>query len=255
MKRCILLSAALLSGSAVSGCQSETSVSWKPAAKSPGNDAVKSPAPTPEPSPQVAAQSKHKALQPQTDKSNGNKPPWSGHKLVDFELVERSGRKITRADLLGKPAVFCFIFTQCRGPCLSMSAQMADLQKWLRLRKLDVRLVSISVDPRRDTPEVLREYAKNFGADKNRWWFLTGKRAEIFKIIRSTFGQLVYDVKGGDSGFEVAHTTSLMLVDAKGRVVGEFSFKFPEKLHRRLLQWKRTGSFSSSGGAVPGAKS
>lgn len=244
MKHFLPIAAVLMSALAVAGCESGTSVSWKPAAKSAGDETAKSPERTPDPSPKAVANNKPTIFQPKTDTSDPNKPPWDGHTLVDFELVERSGRKITRADLLGKPSLFCFIFTQCRGPCLAMSGQMADLQKWLRSQKLDVRLVSISVDPRRDTPEVLREYAKNFGADKDGWWFLTGKRPEIYKIIRSTFGQRVYEVAGANPGFEVFHATTLMLVDAKGNVVGEYSFKFPEKLKQRLLEWKRTGSLS-----------
>src|SRR5262249_55172554 len=80
-----------------------------------------------------------------------------------FSLTECHGQTVTKADLLGKPWVACFIFTRCAGPCPRVSEQMQILQN--RLKGIDVRLVSFSVDPDRDTPEDLRKYAKVYKAD------------------------------------------------------------------------------------------
>jgi len=241
MKRFLHLNAVLFSASFIFGCESQTGDSWKPTAKSANGDVPKSPAPS------VAEKTGPRVFQPKVDTSDPGKPPWEGKTLADFELTERSGRKVTRADLLGKPAVVCFIFTHCRGPCQDVSVKMYELQKFLKQRNMDVQLVSISVDPKRDTTDVLQRYAKNFAADKFGWWFLTGKQQEIYKLIRSGFGQRVYEELGARPGFEVAHSTNLMLVDKAGKIIGAYNAQSPVSmaaLQQRLARWKRTGSFA-----------
>src|SRR5437879_4519339 len=87
--------------------------------------------------------------------------------VADFALTERSGDNVRRADLLGKTWVAAFIFTRCAGPCTQISGAMAHLQH--DLAGLDnVMLVSFTVDPEFDQPEVLRAYAKRFQADPKR---------------------------------------------------------------------------------------
>lgn len=177
--------------------------------------------------------------------------PGSGSPLIaDFQLTERSGRIIRRDDLKGQPWVACFIFTHCAGPCSDVSAQMSFLQEWLQKTDTKVRLVTFTVDPQRDTPEVLRRYADNFGADKDRWLFLTGDKQRIYRLIRESFRQTVYELTGKDRkpGWEVAHSTSLVLVDEHCRVVETFIARDPVSmatLKQRLQQWKRTGSFKT----------
>src|SRR4029079_16795391 len=70
---------------------------------------------------------------------------WDPAGVPDFELIERSGRKITRADLLGRPWAVCFIFTRCAGPCPQITGQMRLLQD--RLKDKDIRLVTKTVHP------------------------------------------------------------------------------------------------------------
>ena len=82
-------------------------------------------------------------------------PLWDPAGIEEFSLTEAHGQTVTKADLLGKPWVACFIFTRCLGPCPVVSEQMQTIQN--RLKGFDVRLVSFSVDPERDTPEVLLE--------------------------------------------------------------------------------------------------
>lgn len=102
-------------------------------------------------------------------------------RVPDFALTERSGRRITLADLLGKVWVVNFFYTECTETCPLQSANMARLQADLS-GEPDVRLVSISVDPEHDTPEVLAEYANRFGADPDRWLFLTGPKDAIYRL-------------------------------------------------------------------------
>ncbi len=101
--------------------------------------------------------------------------------VPDFSLIERSGRRVERSALLGKIWVVNFMYTHCSDTCPLQSAEMARLQADLATEP-DVRLVSITVDPKRDTPQVLSRYADRFRANKGRWLFLTGEREAIYRL-------------------------------------------------------------------------
>ena len=164
--------------------------------------------------------------------------------VADFSLTERSGRVIQRADLSGKTWVAAFIFTRCAGPCAQVSRSMADLQRDLAGND-DVVLVSFTVDPEFDTPQVLQAYAQRYGADPDRWLFLTGNRDEIYPLIRASFllGVERNQGPGSQPGYEVEHSTKLVLVDRRGHIRGYFDStgtgELPE-LERRisLLVWQ-----------------
>ncbi|MHB2016811.1 MAG: DUF420 domain-containing protein [Candidatus Xenobia bacterium] len=132
--------------------------------------------------------------------------------VADFTLTERSGRTVHLADLRGKVWIADLIFTTCPGPCPLMSHEMAQLQKSLPRR---VQLVSFSVDPEHDTPAVLSAYAKQYGADPDRWWFLTGDPTTIQNLARNSFKQAVEPGQGG-----VVHGTHFVLVDGDGNLRG-----------------------------------
>jgi cytochrome oxidase Cu insertion factor (SCO1/SenC/PrrC family) len=106
--------------------------------------------------------------------------------VPDFALIERSGQAMTRADLLGKVWIASVIFTRCVDECPVISNHMARLQEALAAEP-DVRLVSITVDPAYDTPEVLTRYAQSFAAQPQRWFFLTGDKASIYRLVREGF--------------------------------------------------------------------
>ena len=106
--------------------------------------------------------------------------------LPDFSLVERDGRLITLADLRGKVWIADFIYTHCTDTCPLQTAEMVRLQADLTT-EAEVRFVSITVDPAQDTPEVLTEYAARFGADRERWLFLTGRKHAIYTLAQKGF--------------------------------------------------------------------
>ena len=106
--------------------------------------------------------------------------------VPDFALIERSGQSVTRADLLGKVWIASVIFTRCVDECPLVSSHMARLQDAFAAEP-DVRLVSITVDPGYDTPEVLTRYAQSFAAQPQRWFFLTGDKATIYRLVREGF--------------------------------------------------------------------
>jgi cytochrome oxidase Cu insertion factor (SCO1/SenC/PrrC family) len=113
--------------------------------------------------------------------------------VPDFVLRERSGQPVSKADLLGKVWIVNFIFTQCVEECPLAISLMARLQEAFTT-EADVRLVSITVDPEHDTPEVLREYAESVGAHPQRWLFLTGEKERIYRLAREGFRLGVLEV-------------------------------------------------------------
>lgn len=99
--------------------------------------------------------------------------------VPEFSLMERNGRPVTLRDLRGKAWVANFIYTECTQTCPLQSLEVASLQREFATTA-DLRLVSITVDPKHDTAEVLRAYAERYGADRERWLFLTGEKREIY---------------------------------------------------------------------------
>jgi len=139
-----------------------------------------------------------------------------------FALTERSGKTVTNHDLAGKIWVADFIYTTCPGPCPLVTAGMARIQDSVA-HDPRVQLVTFTVDPQTDTPPVLAKYADQFGADPNRWWFLTGPEKPLYDLIQKGFLQVVQDNSGQpqqDGQFKVTHSTYLALVDADGTVRG-----------------------------------
>ena len=134
--------------------------------------------------------------------------------LPDFSLVNQSGRSVTRSDLLGHVIIVDFVFTRCQGPCPALSDQMARLQDaWFRLP--EVKLVSISVDPEWDKPEVLSAYAERYGAKGSVWHFLTGEKSRVYDLIRNGFRA---SVEVTDGPHQILHSTQLAVVDKRGRI-------------------------------------
>lgn len=160
-------------------------------------------------------------------------------KLPAFSLVNRDGRTIRLEDLAGAAWAADFIFTRCPASCPMMSARMSRLERSLP-RDLDVLLVSISVDPGHDTPEVLERYAKKYQAPE-RWLFLTGEREEVRKLSVEGFKLgLDMDPPPGMAGPEpILHSTRFVLVDGEGQIRGyyeAFDEASTKKLRKDLLR-------------------
>ncbi len=135
-----------------------------------------------------------------------------------FQLVNQNGQLFGSAQLNGKIWIADFIFTSCRGPCPLISTRMSELQK--PLEKTDVHLVSFSVDPETDTPEVLRGYAEKLHAEPKRWDFLTGPKSAIYKLSHDGFKLAISD--GSDAEGIPVHSTRMVLVDRQGQIRGYY---------------------------------
>jgi protein SCO1/2 len=147
-----------------------------------------------------------------------------------FQLTNQSGQAFGSAQLSGKVWIADFIYTTCPGPCPMISSRMSELQK--PLERTDVHLISFSVDPEKDTPEVLRGYADKLQADPGRWDFLTGARSAIYKLSHDGFKLPVSD--GGDAQGIPVHSTRMVLVDRHGQIRGYYDATEPDAITKLL---------------------
>jgi cytochrome oxidase Cu insertion factor (SCO1/SenC/PrrC family) len=141
--------------------------------------------------------------------------------VAPFAFTEAHGQTIRREDLLGEPWIASSIFTRCTGPCPMVTSTMKKLAA--RLAGSRTKLVTFSVDPEYDTPEVLEHYAHDAGADPKRWLFLTGKTDAIDAFIRASFVSPVERDARAAIGEHVSHSTRIVVVDKLGRVRGQYS--------------------------------
>jgi len=162
--------------------------------------------------------------------------------LPHFALTNRDGRRVTLGDLAGTPWIADFIFTRCPGICPFMSQQMSRVASELPSSGT-VRLVSFSVDPDYDTPEVLQEYAERHAAPEH-WYFLTGERQKIRSLSRDGFLLAVADATdegqaaaddAGESIEPIVHSNRFVLVDRAGRIRGYYD-AFAEREVEKLLR-------------------
>ncbi|MFV1981373.1 MAG: FG-GAP-like repeat-containing protein, partial [Rhodothermia bacterium] len=153
--------------------------------------------------------------------------------LPEFTLTDQSGSAFGSAQLRGKVWIANFIFTRCRSTCPRQTTRMSQLQRLLKKESAweGIRLVSISVDPEFDTPEVLRGYADQYFADQDHWKFLTGSRAKIWSLSKDGFRLPVADDKE-DTEMPILHDTKLVLVDRLGRIRGYFDALSEQDIER-----------------------
>lgn len=141
-----------------------------------------------------------------------------------FTFVERSGKSVSLDDLLGSPWIAVPFYARCMGPCPSMTGDLRA-QVYPQLAGTDVRMVSFSVDPAFDTPEVLEEWAARFSVPDDRWLFLTGAPAEMEAFVRE--GLKVALARSDDPtveiGLAITHATRLPVIDIEGRIAGWYT--------------------------------
>jgi protein SCO1/2 len=152
--------------------------------------------------------------------------------IPSFSLIDQMGHAFTREDLQGKVVLANFIFTNCTEYCPTLSPRMARVQEKLEEDGLlgnEVLLLSLSVDPKHDTPELLLSYAERYGANHNAWRFLTGPPEVMRQVItdglKLAFGQVdqrnEHHHEDGSihiHEYNVFHTNRVMLGDREGRV-------------------------------------
>ncbi|MEE9212211.1 MAG: SCO family protein [Phycisphaeraceae bacterium] len=143
--------------------------------------------------------------------------------LPPFSLTDTTGRPFGSEQLKGTIWIADFIFTRCGGPCPAMTTQMAGLQQRLRSHRrwADIRLVSVSVDPGFDTPQVLADYARRYQADPDHWRFLTGTQQQVWTLIRNGFKLPVFE-NTENASMPIVHSQKFVLVDRDGNIRGYY---------------------------------
>ena len=140
--------------------------------------------------------------------------------LPSFNMTSAANQSLIRKEnLLGKVWIAGFIFTRCGGPCPIITLNMSRLQREL---PGEVQLVSFTVDPDWDKPEILARYARRINADLKRWFFLTGEKKELYNLLYEGFKLPILENPNSPAGFRVTHSTKLALVDKKGFVRGYY---------------------------------
>ncbi len=155
--------------------------------------------------------------------------------VEDFTLTDQNGQPFGMADLRGRIWVADFFFSNCPGPCPRMSTLMGDIQRLTRDIE-ELRIVSITVDPERDSPEAMKAYGERYGAIDGRWYFLTGPQELLHRLASKDFN--LFDVDGS-----LQHSTRFALIDRQGRIRGFYSTgengsyaRIPEDARRLLTE-------------------
>jgi protein SCO1/2 len=154
----------------------------------------------------------------------------------DFKLTNQDGREITLREFQGSVLLVNFIFTSCPDICPLMTQQMAKIQRRLKGTAKSIQLVSVSVDPFNDKPEVLKKYALKHNADLKLWTFLTGPMPEIKRLVVDDFktaldGKSVSDPEDYSGIMDITHSEYFVLVDQVGQIRGYKLAKNEEQIN------------------------
>jgi protein SCO1/2 len=139
-----------------------------------------------------------------------------------FHLVDERGAPVSFDALVGHPTVVDFIFTRCTSSCPRLTATMAALQSRLAATKSRTRLLSFTVDPENDSPEVLESYAASAHADARRWSFVTGPADDVERAVIFGFKVSAAKIARGANDYEVTHGDWFVLVDRSGDIRGYY---------------------------------
>jgi protein SCO1/2 len=140
-----------------------------------------------------------------------------------FGLINQDNQRLTSEDLRGKFVLYTFSYTNCPAPCYDIHKTMKEVQSRLdevQLDGIEVAFVTISFDPQRDTPEVLRAYADSVQADTTRWAFATTENKSLLKTIIGTGFETYYEEKDGKFSFD----PTFVLVDGWGIVRAKYRY-------------------------------
>lgn len=146
-----------------------------------------------------------------------------GHRIGDFEFLNQNGTKTGLKDVKGKVFVAEYFFTTCGTICPKMNAEMTRVQKAYAGNK-DFKILSFTVDPEVDDVQQMHDYAEGHGAHPDQWYFLTGKKEDLYQLARKSFFVLkpAEAQNLGDGGSDFIHTNNFVLVDQELRIRGYY---------------------------------
>ena len=153
------------------------------------------------------------------------------HQIPDFEFISQDSVKVTQKDFTGKIYVADFFFTTCPTICPKMKTQMLRIFKKFKDNP-KVAILSHTIDPRHDTPSVLKEFSKNLGIQNSMWSMVTGDKAKIYEI-----GQKSYMVSATDDPTQpggIVHSGAFILVDKNRHIRGIYDGTEPDKVDKLM---------------------
>ncbi len=160
---------------------------------------------------------------------------YKNHRIRDFKLVNQDGVSVTDSFLKDKIYVADFFFTTCPTICPVMSNELERVQEAFE-GDLGIQIVSHTVQPEYDSPEILKEYAALHKANPNQWTFLTGDKSEIYSLARKSYFAVTTEGDGGISDF--IHTENFVLVDKKKRIRGFYDGTSADDVNRLIKDIK-----------------
>lgn len=143
------------------------------------------------------------------------------HTIPSFEMINQDGKALSNKDFEGKIYVADFFFTTCGSICPVMTNNLVKVQNEFMNDK-NIKILSFTVNPETDSVQVLRDYAKKYGALSDKWSFCTGSKNKIYKLAQRGFLLVPPDVDVNDSS-QFIHDERFNLVDAKGRIRGTYA--------------------------------
>jgi protein SCO1/2 len=157
------------------------------------------------------------------------------HYIPEFSFTNQDGDLIGRSEMEGKITVVDFFFTSCPSICPVMSKEMERVDDMFR-NEPRVQIMSISIDPEYDTPEVLKKYADDHNATPGKWHFLSGPKEETYQLAKCGF--VIPTVDGNGVADDFVHTDKFMLIDELGRIRGYYSGTNREAVDLLILETK-----------------
>ena len=150
----------------------------------------------------------------------------------DLEATERSGKAVRFSDLKGKVVVAAYLYTQCPHGCAAVTAQLQKLNQEFATHP-GIQLLSVAIQPERDSVAMLKGYAKAVGAtEKSPWWFITGDRQKLWDFMTKEVGMTPAKPIPVDERItpddEYEHDLRIALLDGQGRVRGYYAVFHPQ---------------------------
>jgi protein SCO1/2 len=149
--------------------------------------------------------------------------------IPPFSLIDQDGKKVTETYFKGKIYVADFIFLSCPTICPKMTTEMKMVYETYKANT-DVLLLSHTIDPKRDTPERLREYVDAMGIDSKKWVFATGNRDSIYAIAEKSYYATAYADSTAPGGF--VHSGGLLMIDKERHIRGVYDGTDPKETKR-----------------------
>lgn len=162
------------------------------------------------------------------------------HTIPDFEFTDQYNRKVTAGNLAGNISVTAFFFTTCQTICPQMSEQLARVQSKF-IDSDEVKFFSFTVDPETDTVSVIAAYAEKYHAVKDKWYFLTGAKSQLYELARN--GYFLAAIQGNNGPQDFNHSEQLVLVDKDKRIRGYYDGTDITEVNKLMdeimvLQWE-----------------